>query len=364
MKKILSVLLSILAVFMFVGCSEPKTPSELKSLYESTKKIGKGELEISNLFSDSSRPNSITIYYPEKIASIINLRTSDGNIKNKYYMSLAIQQQILSNIYKFYEEHNEVFYRNITSKEFDKDDMNNLYNSLNELNSCLSDFYIDYYEFVSIANDGVSDVLNAKIKLYSFELNKVIDKSFDFMYNFIDFYDKYCIENKDKTNLNYLDYSLDKSLVDISYVVYLENVKSFNSYVGDSGSCEVFNIIETNIRKYDLTSMLLEFELSEEVKTNISTENNLYNSTKKKIEEYFYFNEIFEQKLISYKIIYNDIDFYEYNNYRMGLVNGITYNNYLQTLSQSEISNITLVENFIDITFYDLIEKIDNLAIC
>ena len=85
---------------------------------------------------------------------------------------------------------------------------------------------------------------------------------------------------------------------------------------------------------------------------------------KREIEEYFYFKEIFEQKLIVYKIIYNDIDFYEYNNYRMELVNGISYDNYLQTLSQSEISNITLIEDFVDITFFEFIEKVDNIATC
>ena len=57
-------------------------------------------------------------------------------------------------------------------------------------------------------------------------------------------------------------------------------------------------------------------------------------------------------------------NFYEYNNYRMELVNGISYDNYLQTLSQSQISNITLIEEFIDITFIDFVEKIDNIAIC
>jgi len=364
MKKILCLILFIISVFMLIGCGDNRSYEDFKTLYESTKVIGKGELERSNIFSDSTNPNSIVISYPEKLISVINLQKSDGNIKNRHYMALAIQQEILSNIYKFYEEHNEDFYRIISSEEYSQDDMNKLYDKLNNLNACLNNFNNKYNDFIFATKDGVSDVMNAKIKIYSYELNKVIDKSFEFMFEFIDFYDKYCIKVKDKVNLNYLDFSLDKSLIDISYVIYMENVKSFNHSVGDNGSCDVFNIIESSRRNYDITPMLLEFELSEEVKTNITTENALYSTTVKKIEEYFYFKEIFEKILIIYKIIYNDIDFYEYNNYRMELVNGISYDNYLQTLSQSEISNITLIEDFVDITFFEFIEKVDNIATC
>ena len=38
-------MLSIIAIFMFVGCGEGKTPKDFKTLYESTKSIGKDEQE-------------------------------------------------------------------------------------------------------------------------------------------------------------------------------------------------------------------------------------------------------------------------------------------------------------------------------
>ena len=176
-------------------------------------------------------------------------------------------------------------------------------------------------------------------------------------------WENYCIENKESTSIEYLNFSIDKTLVNFSYVIYLENVKSFNDAVGKNGVCEVYNIIETNKTKYDFTMFLESFAVSEATINNLNTTSTLYAKTQKAVDEYYYFNEIFEQKLVAYENTYKSFDFYNYNKHRMNLGNGVTYTDYLNTLSQSEKASISLMENFMYTTFLDLYEKVCELTV-
>ena len=88
-------------------------------------------------------------------------------------MSLAVQQDILDNIFKVYEEHNEEFFTNISNKEYDKKHLNELYNKLEKLNESLFnyDVIIVPETFTEKAVDG-SDITTTKF------IQKVIDNPY------------------------------------------------------------------------------------------------------------------------------------------------------------------------------------------
>ena len=352
-----------MSIFILAGCGEKKTEKDVKNVFDSMKVIGVEGEEKSKLFSDSNTPNSIKIEYPDNVVEVINLEESNDNLLSKCYMALDIQQSILDNIYNFYEKHNEKFYSIMPTKEYNEKEMEDLYNEAKNLESSLQDFSIQHESFVTSASAGVSDVMISKINIYSYQLNNVIENSFNFIYKFMDMYENYCIENKESTSIEYLNFSIVKTLVNFSYVIYLENVKSFNDAVGKNGVCEVYNIIETNKTKYDFTMFLESFAVSEATINNLNTTSTLYAKTQKTVDEYYYFNEIFEQKLVAYENTYKSFDFYNYNKHRMNLGNGVTYTDYLNTLSQSEKASISLMENFMYTTFLDLYEKVCELTV-
>ena len=90
---------------------------------------------------------------------------------------------------------------------------------------------------------------------YAYELNVLIEDSFTFMYKFANMYETYGIEDYSKKNVKNLQTRVDKTYLDIAYIIYLQNFKAFNYSVGNKGICDLLPIVETN-NKFNLVNDL------------------------------------------------------------------------------------------------------------
>jgi len=356
MKRLLCLLiLPIIAMFCFVGCGEEITLENVKSIYSNMLEINNA-----NFFSDASNPNSISIKYSDEVTKAINIDDPVNDIQ-KRYVALSKQQDILDCIFNFYENNQETFYKEIESSTYPASDLKSLYNKMSELKTALTDFKAEYDTFTRSTSKGVSEVMSFNLTSYSYELNKLIDESFDFIYEFIGMFTKYCVDDFDVNTPVNISIRIDKAYVDMAYIVYLENFKSFNYSVGDNGICDLSDIIGSDL-KFNIIDNISEIKtLSTEVTDNLDPTDAYYERYELWLNEFVYSQNVFEQRLETYKEMYNSSDFYSINQHRMGLVPDVDYERYLNSVSESEKSNALMFEDFIGNIFANYVNKLGNI---
>ena len=359
MKKFFSLLiLPIVALLCLCACDSDKSYEDVKKLYEQTTSVCVVE-EDNKFFADASRPNSITIKYTSDVESAINNVSPVTSLQKKYVV-IGYQQKLLDYIYNYYEQYNENFYKEISSAKPDKKEMNALYSSLSSLNATLTSFKKEYLTFCDATQNGVTSVMEFNLTNYSYEFNKVINSSLNFMYNFISMNEKYCIKDYNLINATNIEYRIAKSYVDIANIVYLTNFKAFDYSVGSKGISDMTAIISST-NKYSIAKDLESVKtLSTTILAGMDEESSAYNITMSTINDYLYANEIFNQRLNTYLQIYNSEDIYNLTQYKFDLVQGVDYESYLSTLTKSKQSTINFMDDFI----LDIYAKlVDNLAL-
>lgn len=355
MKKFFSLLiLPLVAIICLCGCGEEYTSQDLSKLYNQIKEVC--IIDSSNkFFSDEARPNSIVIDYASDVKNVINSTIPSNKLAKKYAV-LGYQQKILDNIFNYYEKNQENFYLKMSSAKVDKNEMNDLYSSLQSLKSQLTTFKNAYNTFCDATESGVSDVMEFNLSNYSFELNRVIDKSFDFIYKFIDLNNKYCVSNADIIAVTPLENKIQKSYVDIAYIVYLNNFKAFDYSVGSKGIADDLDSIILNSNKYSLIDNLNSIKtLSSAIIAGMQDDNPAYETTMELINNYLYSCSVFDQRLTTYVNTYNEQDIYKITQYKFGLIAGVDYDSYLDTLTKSKRASLVFMDDFVSDVYNKLI---------
>jgi len=357
MRRLLCLLLlPLMSLFCLYGCGEDKTSKDLQVLYESI--VDSNVVDKTNkFFSDKSNPNSLAISYSVEVQAAID-NVSPTNDIQKRYKAIGIQQDVLDCIYNYYENNHIEFYKVMSSGDYSNSDMNDLYVRLENLKNVIDNFKKSYNTFVDATQNGVSDVMEFNLTNYSFELNKVIDASFDFIYKFIEMYQKYCISDFNAKTATNLQIRVDKSYVDLAYVVYLQNIKAFDYSVGSKGICDLSTVINSS-SEYSILDDLGNIKaLSSIVQSNLNIEDSNYNEVNDLINNYLYAQEVFDQRFSNYKSIYNEQDIYKITQFKFDLVNGVDYDSYMGSLSSSEKSSIEMLNSFVDNTYQKLVDKL------
>lgn len=361
MKRILGLLLIPLLSFVCLfGCDTTRTIVDVKELYVEMVEENKID-NVNNFFSDYTRPNSIVILYPTTVNSAINILTPSNEIQ-KRYKGIYYQQKILDNIFDYYTNYQEDFYRIAESKEIDENKINNLYNKLSSLKETLKDFTQYYDAFINATENGISDVMAFNITSYTFHLNTVIDSSFAFIDAFHDVYVVDCIEDYSIVNEHNVNVYIDKAYIDLSYIVYLENIKAFNYSVGENGICDLSGVIG-NLSENNLIELLnSKKHIKLSVIDNIGLDTDAGKTADELINIFTYSRDIFEQRKQVYLKTYTAINVYEVKQYKFNLNGNVDYNNYLMSLSDSEKSTVILLDNFVDDVFLDYVSKLQAIV--
>ena len=213
--------------------------------------------------------------------------------------------------------------------------------------------------------NGLSNVLDINLKNYTYELNKVIEKSFDFMYEFAGFYEKYCIENPDAIDVNTLNYRIDKAYLDIAHIVYLENFKTFSIEVVDRGACDLTKIIGKNQAFNLLNDLGAAKSLSSNIIINLDSNSANYLNATELVRNFLYASNIFNQNYLHYLQTYNDVycgdnnTIKQYNQYRFDLMGGGSLATFLNSLSATDRAKVNMLTNFIEECYNNLFEKLN-----
>lgn len=349
-------LIPMFALILLCGCGSDASISKVQETYTNmkTSMVIDGE---NNFFSNEENPNAISIKYSSQVQRAID-NVSASNDVQKRYRALYYQQTILDIIYDFYNNYEEEFYRVAPSKDIDEDEIEELYDSVNELRSTLQGFAHHYDTFVSATENGTSDIMAFNITSYSFHLNGVIDKSFDFMHKFYNMYVEYCVEDFTIYNEHNLNLFVDKGYLDIAYVVYLENIKSFNYSVGDNGICDLASVVGSS-SEYNLLGLLdVRKSLSPAIAENIGLTTPEGTDAKEKLDLFTYNRNIYNQRVNNYLNTFGSVDMYQVNQYRFGLNGTVNYESYLQSLSVSDKATLTMLNNFINDNFKVYVDKL------
>lgn len=347
MKKIFAVfILPIVALLCLCGCGEERKSEDVKTLYENTKQVCIVDND-NKFFSDETKPDSIVIKYSDDVSALI-YNVSPSSKLSKKYAVIGYQQKILNNIFNYYEKNKENFYLKMSSANFDKNEMNDLYSSLESLKSQLETFKNSYNTFTDATKGGVNDVMEFNLTNYSFDLNQLIQKSFDFIYKFIDLNEKYCLENLDIVSIDSLESKIQKTYVDIAYIVYLNNFKAFDYSVGSKGISDDLDSIIGNTSEFLITKDLEDYKsLSVKIKTGLDAENSDYANTMNLVNNYLYAIDVFNQRLSTYKSTYFEEDIYKITQYKFGLVIGVDYESYCTSLTKSRQASLRFMDDFV-----------------
>lgn len=340
-----------MALMCLCACDSDKNYEDIKKLYEKTTQICVIE-EDNKFFADGDRPNTISIKYSEDVENAIDNLTPVTNLQKKYAV-IKYQQKLLDYVFSYYENNNEKFYKEISSAKVDKKVMNNLYSSLLDVNQKLDDFKDEYTSFCD-ATKNVTDVMEFNLTNYSYELNKIIDSSFIFIYKFIDVFEQYCIKDYKIINSTNLQYKIDKCNVDIAYIIYLTNFKVFDYSVGTKGISDMGAIID-NDNEFVLIDDLVDIKpLSINITAGLEESSIYYNDTLAIVNDFLYSIDVFNQRFGTFKQIYNSEDVYDLAQVKFGLVSGVSYDSYLSAITKSKLSTIEFMDSFVLDTYSKL----------
>lgn len=353
MKKFLSlIILPLIAIMCLCACDSDKSYEDLKKLYQETTQICVID-EDNKFFANESKPNTITIKYSIDVQNAISNDNPVTNLQEKYVV-LAYQQQLLDYIFNYYENNCEEFYKKISSAKVDKKDLNNLYNNLHNLNETLGSFKEEYNSFCD-ATKNVTDAMEFNLTNYSYELNKVIGRAFDFIYNFMDVFEKYCISNYDFINATNLQYKIDKTYVDIANIIYLTNFKVFDYSVGTKGISDMGALIDSG-NEFVLISDLNNLKsLSPNIMAGLDEGSASHTQVMGVVNDYLYSLDVFHQRLTTFKQIYNSENVYDLAQVKFGLVSGVDYQSYLSTMTKSKLATIEFMDNFVLDTYAKMV---------
>lgn len=354
MKKIFSlIILPIIAFMCLYACDSDKSYEDLKKLYEETTQIFVTEDE-NKFFSDEAKPNTISIKYSIDVENAINNVNPVTNLQ-KMYVVIGYQQKLLDYVFNYYENNNSEFYKKISSAKVDKNEMNNLYSGLKNLNTTLSDFKDEYTAFCD-ASKNVTDVMEFNLTNYSFELNKVIGSAFDFMYEFMAIFEKYCISDVTLLNATNLQYKLDRTYVDIANIIYLTNFKAFDYSVGSKGISDMSAIIDSTNQFVLIDDLNNLKKLSTNIMAGLDESSINYEQTKDIVNDYLYSLDVFNQRLITFRQIYNLENIYDLAQVKFGLVSGVDYDSYLSTITKSKLTTIKYMDDFVLETYKKIVD--------
>lgn len=363
MRKILSLIfLPLIALCFLCGCGNDGEVENLKKAYNDMTAVYVVEGE-NIFFSDDAKPNTIAIAYADYIDNAISIENPNTTIQ-KRYRTFYYEQLMLNNIFNLYENHQENFYKVMSSADYKSKDVEKLQDKLNDLQNSLVEFKSSYNLFIEQTQEGLSDVLDINLKNYTFELNKVIEKSLSFMYEFANVYEKYCIEDINAINQTTLNYKIDKTYLNLTNIIYLENFKTFSIEVADRGVCDVSSLIGMDSKFNLLNDLQLNGKLSPSIIANLDESSIHHLNTMNVVNDYVYAYNLFNQNVSHYVNTYNDIynskhtSTNQYNEYRLGLVGGGSLESFLNGLSITDRSKVNLLTNFIDECYTNLVEKL------
>lgn len=382
-----------MAIGVFIGCGKKHTLLDVQSYYNNMVEkysydvTGESNVEkrsyiFAQRSSDGKVPGtSMVISYTGKLGKGLERITSSYNsegledveLYSRYFALVNIEQKILDWTYNYYTSWADNLYGSydLIKHDVEKDDVEKLYKKLKNLNEKIEEFVVEKNK----AEDEINAItFEGAINLTSFTyaFNDLIEASFDFVNTFKNFHVKYIWdtytfgENED-TNKLLLDRLIDEAYLNMAQVIYYENVKAYeyrecdlNSVVKYATSTDNKQYVDVALLFSDKTNPCYKVDKSMYKNGKMYGSDNVALTTgqtyNEKLENFIYYLKAYNQKINIYKDVYGKINFYKYNQIRLG-DGTVNLNEYKSSLSRLDRANLSLLEDFASGTFIKFVNS-------
>lgn len=339
MKKITTSLillaLVLISVFTFTACDETNyTLTNVKDKYT----------EIVSTYSDGSSNtmfNGNTINVKFKYSDIKFSGNPSNNIAKKFY-AFNYYDILLEGIFSYYEYYNENLFS--AENQIPTEEINALYSKLNSLQNSLKSFNDAKNSFEGeLAVLGFSNPPLNTITIFTYEYNKLVQSSINFIEKFIQVHKIY-VYGEQIADSNAVIRMIEEAKFYVSKFVFNENIKAFNNVKGVNGTCDLTALVSEDLKGNNPYVLIKDLEelLDSEYKTGYDFTN---------FDKLNYFRNCFVQDLKIYEAIYNKFDVYEFAQNKLNANLSADLNAFVATLSSMEQGQYQYIENFRNNTY-------------
>lgn len=335
-------ILPIVAVMCFTGCERDMTKEDIANKMSAIKASFKiDNTDTNELFNEEGL---VEITYlgseMEKLAttdySVIGNFT-DVNLKRRYQVLYQNQEKVLKNSLLYYMYMSEEFYSRLDLLNVNAEEINAIYNGLENLEDSFKEFKVAKNKLEQTVDVLTFEgVVRADLTAYSYSVNVLIEDCIEFSNNFIDLVEKrlYNSDINDSNKQMYAKHYLFEACHRLNEVAYYRYFKAYN------------NVNECDLSKWesgDLLDKIDELVIKAKACAGVSVVVDADD-----ILEFKEVRDSFVQKLGVFKVVYNSMDYYEYNQALLKTAEEESL--YKKNVSTVEKANIGLVEQFYDST--------------
>ena len=406
-KIICCLIMPVLAIFGFAGCGHARSAEDIKNRYSEMKvahpDMFKGYVAGDEENKADKLEDTIKVSYSGEMEKLSTLTfddfTNDKNLFNRYWSLINLQEIILENVFVYYNEEKDAFFENLALVETEKKELKKLYNSIEDLQEDIEDFKVARDKIESTTNIMTfSGVVRADVTSYAYEYNMLIENCFEFVRYFKELNTKYYYSGEvTPENENaYVRHYLNEALFDLTEVMYYKFIKAANNvnecdlsnrvchdestpYAYEEG---FFNIVVNGGKVGEIKDDKFVGYVSSEVTKSVYDcysaykKNLLSASYKDNLNKFLEVRTAFNQKLKVFKVVYENMDYYSYNERVLKALNednvysskpasATFYTAYFDEIhgevTNIEIANIQLIESFYYTTIIDYVEAICSL---
>ena len=402
-KLICYLIMPLIAIFAFAGCGgKARTGDDIKNRYIAMKirhsdMFEGGEFDSSINYSDEANKDilkdSVKVCYNESMTlglqEIIREFSdteefkfkNDMNLYKRYFAMKELQDNVLENIFVYYNAYSMDFYANAELKGISKGEMRKLYNSVERLQGDLSDFKVARDKLQSACDVlTFSGVIRSDVTEYAYHYNMLIEDCLKFVRYFKELNEKYYFsaplteESTDEDKVRIATYYYNEAtfeLADMMYNVYLKSLNHINEcdlsslvkiedrWKSTSGGVKIPVSIASIKQVYGTDSLydVLGSKLNNQI-TKIQYVDPLVIglSVDGRLDNFLDVRNVYLQKKRVYKVVIDRMEYYQFAIEKLG--DQADYDAYYGKLSNLEQANINLVLNFYGTTLSDYVNAL------
>lgn len=346
----------ILAVVGLAGCGNDRDALTIENRYA---QMIQDHGDMFATLEDGTKSYKVSVSYSvDEMQKLKNLNglysefSADENLYARYYALKNLQAEVLDNVFEYYVQQKTNFFLNFDAQEMEKDERKQLYNNIEKLEEDIETFKVARDKFEkSVDVLTFKGIVKADITAFAYDYNMLIERCIEFVRYFKDLNTKYFYSGTidDVNYQSYIKQYLDEAVFEINELYYYNYLKSFNSVA----ECDLAKIYQDptsatltlknlggdwgyvlfNEDGTGLKTLVANFDVNKYIYSRITLDN---------IATFQQEREMFMQKFRVYKSVYENMDYYKYN---QALVEG-TDADYLKECTNVEKANITLIKGF------------------
>lgn len=361
MKKVYSlVALPLVAATCLFGCGKTERSveelttlhSDIVSAHTITTDVKDGFYTLSNNVEEAF----YVVYNNEAglntaVQASINSESTDLQIR--YSQLSTVYARTMTLAYSYYQNFKDVFYSNIGEKEYEKDELSELYDRLKAFQRELEDFNTARKDLEREVNlfgvDG--QVVSAKVDSFNTDYTDMIETTLNFVNYFRDLHVKYFYPAGISVDQSYAKRVYNDGLLTLANFIYYdylvaleENGATNTTYLNkDAETLNIFRNSTFNglIAKGNKDASTLNATLL----TNLDSQDEATkNAAISKVQEFEVALNTYNQYFELYKEVFGKVSMSKYNNYRFKTNGGYgSVDEYLNDLSVVDAANVRVL---------------------